>query len=191
MIRCGGVNRKEIEEAGAILKIKIKNKIKIERLKEIEYYLGEMNKSSSKKATKQVCLEKKTTNVLPAGKYFVGDPAYFLHDSINDALLDAGSGHYSLPDGRGFILYNVSKNSYLTTEKNSYSVDSGLFGLISFDLGDFNKYTGDGTFHTFSNPVSFIVSPSGSFLLTDGELNLEFEQCDSCFSEDEGYDSCG
>jgi len=150
-----------------------------------------MNKSTSKKATKQVCLEKKTTNVLSAGKYFVGDPKYFLHDSINSLLPTIGSGHYAVPDGRGFILYDVSKNSYLTTDKSSYSVESGLFGIISCDFGDYDKYTGDGTFHTFPNNVSLMYSHNGTFVLKSGDITVEFDQCDRSFTDDEGYDSCG
>jgi hypothetical protein len=99
-----------------------------------------------------VQLEKQKSNILPAGRYYIGDPAYFLHDAIVEKFFD--EGHYALPDGRGLILFKVEADSFITSEKMNYTVCSGLFGLISVDLGDKDKYTGDGTFHTFTSQVS-------------------------------------
>lgn len=149
-----------------------------------------MNKTtSSKKAPKiyHVHLEKMNTNVLPAGKYFIGDPAYFLHDSI--AGQEFEPGHYALPDGRGFILHDVRANAFIGTDKQSYSVESGRFGIISVELGDYDKYTGDGTFHEFKKPVTFSYDKDMFVLGADSEML--FEVYEQAFSEDEGYDSCG
>ena len=141
-----------------------------------------------KKAPTQVYVGKMMPNTLPAGKYFVGDPVYFLNDSNSEDLAD--SGNCLLPNRCGFILHNISKGAFVASDKKTYSVESGMFGLIAVELGDYAKYTGDGSFHTFSNPVSLVFS-EGSFTLKCGEKTVKFEQYEDCLSADDGYDSCG
>ncbi len=135
-----------------------------------------------------VQLEKQKSNVLPAGRYYIGDPTYFLHDTIVEKFFEAG--HYALPDGRGLILFKVDADSFVTSDKQTYSVCSGLFGLISYDLGDKDKYTGDGTFHTFTSQVSMSFD-SNKFNIKSGDDTIQLEKCEACFSDDDGYDSCG
>ena len=146
----------------------------------------------SKKAPKiySVQMEKQKSYVLPAGQYYIGDPMYFLHDAIVEKTFD--QGHYALPDGRGFILFKVDADSFITSEKVTYSVGSGWFGLISLDLGDMAKYTGDGTFHTFTSQVSMTLNQDKFHIACNDKL-LELEKCEPCFSDadGDGYDSCG
>jgi len=146
----------------------------------------------SKKAPKiySVQMEKQKSYVLPAGQYYIGDPMYFLHDAIVEKTYD--QGHYALPDGRGVILFKVKTDSIIISGKQTYSVGSGWFGIISYDLGDKEKYTGDGTFHTFANPVS-MIQEDGKFHIRCNDKNIELESCDAYFSDadGDGYDSCG
>ena len=145
----------------------------------------------SKKTPKiySVQMEKQKSYVLPAGQYYIGDPMYFLHDCIVEKTLD--QGHYALPDGRGFILFKVEGDSLISSGKQTYSVGSGWFGIISLDLGDKDKYTGDGTFHTFVSQVSMTFD-QGKFHIKSNDKTVVLEKCDACFSDDgDGYDSCG
>ena len=125
---------------------------------------------------------------MPAGRYFIGDPEYFLHGSIAENTFEPG--HYALPDGRGFILHDVSPDCFMVSEKATYTVSSGRFGIISVDLGDKDKYTGDGSFHEFSSPVTLTYDRT-TFTVESSGLKKEFEKIDATYSDDEGYDSCG
>lgn len=153
-----------------------------------------MNKSCSKKSAKSISFVKNNTNVLPPGNYFVGDPCYFLNDLIYKNLWVDGfrkePGHYSLPDGRGFIVItNVLDSGLISSDSKTYSIESGNFGIFSVDLGDDSKYTGDGTFYSFSVPVSFNYK-NGVFTMKNG-LNIITFEAYEYFSDEGGYDSVG
>ena len=152
-----------------------------------------MNRSCPKKSAKQICFVKNNTNVLPPGNYFVGDPCYFMNDLIYDSVWVDGfhkaPGHYSLPDGRGFIITNISENGLSSSDLKTYSIDSGNFGIFSVDLGDYSKYTGNGTFYSFSLPVSFNYK-NGTLTMKQGNSVVTFESYEH-FSDDGGYDSVG
>jgi len=154
---------------------------------------AEMNKSCSKKITKVVSFVKNNSYVLPPGNYFIGDPCYFLNDYIYNNVwansFECEAGHYSLPDGRGFVIMNLPDMSIVNSDDDKYSIDSGSFGIFSVQLGDKNKFTGDGTFHTFHSPVSFNYK-NGFIELHCGSKTLTFESYD-CLSDDDGYDSVG
>ena len=150
-----------------------------------------MNKSCSKKSVKSISFVKNNTNVLPPGNYFVGDPCYFMNDFIYKSVWVDGfhkePGHYSLPDGRGFIILNLLETSLTSSDSKTYSVESGNFGIFSVDFGDNSKYTGDGTFYSFSLPVSFNYK-NGEIVMKQGNSSISFEPCEY-FSDDGGYDS--
>jgi hypothetical protein len=79
--------------------------------------------------------------VIPPGKYYLCDPCYIITD-VNAwveflktcAEEDSGrfSGHYEpLLDGTKLLVFDTSGDgSYNDQHGNSYSVDSGLLGLI-------------------------------------------------------------
>jgi hypothetical protein len=162
------------------------NSKKLKHTHTVKLYWGKMIRSKKAPKIYSVQLEKQKSNVLPAGRYFIGDPAYFLHDAIK--FFD--QGHYALPDGRGLILFKVAADSFITSEKQTYSIFSGWFGIISYDLGDKDKYTGDGTFHNFTSQVSMTFDKD-KFNIKCDDFAIDLEQCEACFSDDEGYDSCG
>ena len=146
-----------------------------------------MNKTCSNKAKKvySVSFSKKNTNTLPAGRYFIGDPCYFINDYINELEL---CGNYELPSGHGFIVETGLFCCAFNSKKATYSVESGKFGIISVELGDSRKHTGDGTFHTFDEPVEFIFS-DGAFLLLSGSTRITFDHEFDSFSDNDGCDS--
>ena len=144
-----------------------------------------MSKSCSKKISKSVNFVKNNTYVLVPGNYFIGDPSYFL----NDCVWSGEPGHYSLADGRGFIVMNSCYSALVNSKNDKYTIESGYFGIFAVDFGDISKFTGDGTFHTFRNPVSFTYK-NGEFELKCGSKTLTFEPYEY-YSDDDGYDSVG
>ena len=150
-----------------------------------------MNTTRQKKVPKiySVSLEKKKTYTLPAGKYFIGDPSYFLQPSISQSLVE---GHYALPDGRGFILVSANNGWCKCLNGDLYGVESGLIGICSFEIGDMNNFTGDGTFHTFSSEVTTELAEDGIFRIKSGDYTIDIDtNTEYSVSDDGGYDSCG
>jgi hypothetical protein len=142
-----------------------------------------MNRTIQKTSamTHTAVLEKKTTNVLPAGKYFIGDLSYFLPSTYWK------SGHYAIPDGRGFISFRVSSGLW-SADRTSYTAESKNFGICSYELGDKSLWTGDGTFHTFVEPVSVAVDDD-SICFSSGTKGFTLTYMGNMPSDDEGYDS--
>ena len=150
-----------------------------------------MNTTRHKKVPKiySVSLEKKKTYTLPAGKYFVGDPSYFLQPSISNSL---AAGHYALPDGRGFILVSSDNGWCRGSNGGLYGVESGLIGICSYEIGDYSNFTGDGTFHTFSSEISTELMKDGVLRIKSGDFTLDLDTNSEYYhSDDDGYDSCG
>ena len=78
---------------------------------------------------------------MPAGKYYVGDLCYVLHDSW-DQFCDITiqhpkvlNGEFSFKDGRRFATYCTKwgDGSYEDQFGRDYSVDAGLIGCISIE----------------------------------------------------------
>jgi hypothetical protein len=133
-----------------------------------------------------VNLERRKTFVLPAGKYFIGDPTYFLHKSLTENLV---AGHFALPDGRGFIAAASEAGILTASNGEVYGVESGLIGICSYDIGDMANFTGDGSFHVFDSDVKAELDDS-YMKLSSGNWSLEIELNEGpVFSDDDGYDS--
>jgi hypothetical protein len=149
-----------------------------------------MSLTRQKRATNiyTVSLEKKTTYLLPPGEYFVGDPTYFIHDTISSTIK---SGHYALPDGRGFISLKAENGVWRGSNNAFYGVESGLFGIYAVDFGDMRNYTGDGTFHTSKSDVKVDIISGGGMFINASDWSLEINMSDEPYvsHDDEGYDS--
>ena len=127
--------------------------------------------------------------MLPAGKFFIGDPTYFLQPSISKSLVE---GHYALPDGRGFILVSADNGWCKGSNGELYGVESGLIGICSFEIGDMNNFTGDGSFHTFNSEVTTELLGGKILRIKSGDYTIDIDtNTDYCVSDDGGYDSCG
>lgn len=78
---------------------------------------------------------------MPAGKYYVGDLCYVMHEEWDEvcSLFFAGrtdhgcnQGEFNLKDGRRFVSYNTAwgDGTYCDQFGNRYGVDAGLIGCI-------------------------------------------------------------
>ena len=79
--------------------------------------------------------------MMKAGKYYIGDLAYVLHDRWDEfcALTCSGNrvldGEFNLKDGTRFATFTTrwGDGTYQDGDGNSYPVDAGLIGCIAID----------------------------------------------------------
>lgn len=87
---------------------------------------------------------------MPAGKYYVGDLCYVMHDEWNevcdlifpDRISGALDGEFTLADGRRFAIYSTAygDGTYRSSEGTYHAVDSGSIGcILESDIKD-NTY---------------------------------------------------
>jgi hypothetical protein len=87
---------------------------------------------------------------MPAGKYYVGDLCYVMHESWDEVCglffkgrTDHGcnEGEFTLKDGRRFVSYNTKwgDGAYYDQNSNEYGVDAGLIGCLRLDDIDFTN----------------------------------------------------
>lgn len=77
-------------------------------------------------------------NVMPAGRYYVGDLCYVMHDvwdEFCDITIDDRTcldGVFTLKDGRRFATFGTAYGDgyYMDNDRRGYSVDAGLIGCI-------------------------------------------------------------
>ena len=98
---------------------------------------------------------------MPAGKYWVGDLCYVMHESWDEVCglffdgrddMGCNEGEFTLKDGRRFVSYNTKwgDGGYLDQFGNEYSVDAGLIGCIrveDIDMTNGENHLGGG--HVF------------------------------------------
>ncbi len=140
---------------------------------------------------------------MPAGKYYIGDLCYVMHDAWTevcrlffpaDAPPKGVEGEFTLKDGRRFASFATAygDGEYLSSINTSHSVDSGSIGCIRVeDIRD-NEYTPEflaklGAFVEFDQP--FEVS-NDQGMLTFGHVQIETaggydEEEEDYFSEEE------
>lgn len=87
---------------------------------------------------------------MPAGKYWVGDLCYVMHDEWDEVcgLMFQGrddggcnEGEFNLKDGRRFVSYNTryGDGEYFDEQGRAYGVDAGLIGCIAVKDIDFDN----------------------------------------------------
>lgn len=98
--------------------------------------------------------------MLPAGKYYIGDLCYVMHEEWDEVCglffkgrTDHGcnQGEFMLKDGRRFACYNTrwGDGTYFDQDRNRYPVDAGCIGCIlvsDISPGDHNDVK-SGTVH--------------------------------------------
>ena len=103
---------------------------------------------------------------MPAGRYYVGDLCYVMHEVWDEVCglffhgrNDHGcnEGEFNLKDGRRFVSFNTKygDGQYYDNMGNAYGVDAGLIGCISvFDIDGFctENGTSGGNIIDFKEP---------------------------------------
>ena len=80
----------------------------------------------------------KAEDVMPAGRYYVGDLCYVIDDAWSEVcdLMFAGKGNnegqFTLKDGRKFVIYGTrwGDGTYDSNVGTQHSVDAGVIGAI-------------------------------------------------------------
>ena len=124
-----------------------------------------------------------TTNksyILPAGRYFIGDICYALSDCI---IHEIWGEKFNFIDG----LYTHQKGTFVMgramyghgdypgTDGRLYAVDSGIVGMVSWDLVDLKdekQLCKLGSVHEFSEIVYFCNAKEGRFVISSGKVKL-------------------
>lgn len=124
--------------------------------------------------------------MFPAGKYYVGDLCYVMHDEWDEVcgLFFKGrddhgcnEGVFNLKDGRRFASFNTKygDGSYFDQFGNEYGVDAGLIGCIALndiDLKADGNFTSGGQIIEFKH--DFVVSGNQGLSRRDwdGVINI-------------------
>ena len=102
---------------------------------------------------------------MPAGKYYVGDLCYVMHNEWDECCdlffkgrTDHGcnEGEFNLKDGRRFVSYSTKYGDgcYVDQYGKQYGVDAGLIGCIKLDdieLNESNNFTTGGQIVEFEH----------------------------------------
>jgi len=124
--------------------------------------------------------------MLPAGKYYVGDLCYVMHDEWDEVcgLFFKGrddhgcnEGEFQLKDGRRFASINTKfgDGGYRDQFGNEYGVDAGLIGCIALtdiELNNKGNFTNGGQIIEFSNSFTAYGSLGQSRLDWDGDIRI-------------------
>jgi hypothetical protein len=127
----------------------------------------------------------------PAGKYYIGDLLYVMHDAWHEICLDHDEHNGTLrelKDGRQFWFDNVSYAdgaSFCDLEGNEYCVSSGSIGIIASDdiLYHPENHTDLGNDLVEFDESFEVFCDDGVFHFGDIVINTDDEDC-----YDEEYD---
>jgi len=115
-------------------------------------------------------------NMMPAGKYYVGDLCYVLDELWDEVCENLSEGEHKLSDGRKYVWYHTKYGDGMYTSNigTNHPVDAGLIGCI--ELGDEVSEDYDfGAIVEFKNPFKHgsdedgniwfghVLIPTGSF----------------------------
>lgn len=114
-------------------------------------------------------------NTMPAGRYYVGDLCYVMHDAWTEAVdlmfpsaaegFKSVEGVLTLKDGRQFAIFSTSygDGTYFDQQGNDYPVDAGSIGCIRVeDIKDDTADIGLGNVIDFDQ--DFVVESDGENL---------------------------
>ena len=132
--------------------------------------------------------------MMPAGKYYIGDLCYVMHEEWDQVcgLFFSGrndhgcnEGEFNLKDGRRFASFNTKwgDGSYEDQFGNLYGVDAGLIGCIKLEDIDMKcgeNFTRGGNLVEFSNPFECSYQ--------DGVIVFGHVRIDTDPSNSESYD---
>lgn len=104
------------------------------------------------------CFNKKTSVVLPAGEYYIGDLCYALKHNLYDTVFGPRYelGHYwTFRPNEAFMVGGyIDDGSYRGSDRKVFEVDAGIIGIASMATLDPAKapYSG-GHMYTFKSPI--------------------------------------
>ena len=138
--------------------------------------------------------------MFPAGKYYVGDLCYVMHEGWDEVcgLFFKGrddhgcnEGVFELRDGRRFASFNTKfgDGCYFDQFGNEYGVDAGLIGCIAMNDIDLNadgNFTSGGQIIEFKN--DFTVSGSQGLSRRDWDGVITIGHIVIKTEEEEYYD---
>jgi hypothetical protein len=135
--------------------------------------------------------------MLPAGKYYVGDLCYVMHEEWDEVCglffkgrTDHGcnQGEFMLKDGRRFACYNTrwGDGSYFDEARNRYPVDAGCIGciLVSDISPSDNNDVKNGAVHDMERDFN---SSTEEGVLTFGHVVINTDYDDGYDLEEEEY----
>lgn len=128
---------------------------------------------------------------MPAGRYYVGDLCYVMHD-VWDEVCDlmfphdnvCSYGKFKLKDGREFAVYSTAygDGTYFDNSGREYWVDAGVIGCIfESDIRDPNPSNG-GNYIDFSE--EFETGEDGG-MIWFGDVFIDTVGSDDDYYEDE------
>ena len=132
---------------------------------------------------------------MPAGKYYVGDLCYVMHDEWDECceLFFAGrsdhgcnTGEFNLKDGRRFAIYSTAFGDgyYPTNCGANLGVDAGSIGCVrveDIDTKNPDNNTSLGHIYRFEN--DFEVETDGR-VLTFGDVRIDTDPYADDYDED-------
>lgn len=127
-------------------------------------------------------------NKMPAGKYWVGDLCYVMHDEWDefcDVTIDGNrclNGVFTLKDGRKFASFGTAYGDgyYKDNVGRGYGVDAGLIGCILLkDIDQVNSDNDISLGHVVDFPLDFEVTEHGGLIMIgDVSIYTGDEDCD-------------
>lgn len=129
--------------------------------------------------------------MIPAGEYYIGDPCYVFSEADWDTICRQDSKNVHEIHGKKFADASTGGDgSFLDTNGNSYSVDSGSLGVVPIDLV-FNQEDAlrQGRIVVFETPVLFKYIEDELLVIGDIVFNLDEVELDEEYVKDvEGFD---
>ena len=129
--------------------------------------------------------------MLPAGKYYIGDLCYVMHEEWDEVCglffkgrTDHGcnQGEFMLKDGRRFACYNTrwGDGTYFDAAGNRYPVDAGCIGciLVSDITPSENNNVGSGNVHEMQRDFNTSTEDS---MLTFGHVVIDTDYDDEFY----------
>ena len=131
--------------------------------------------------------------MMRAGKYYIGDLGYVLHERWDEfcALTISGNtvldGEFNLADGTRIATYTTrwGDGNYFDQEGKSYDVDAGLIGCVrieDIDLTNPDNFLAGGRVVEFAN--DFTTFSAGG-VITIGNIVIDTDVADEEFEEEE------
>ena len=129
---------------------------------------------------------------MPAGKYYVGDLCYVMHDEWDEFCSLTINGHnvldgeFNLKDGRRFATYTTKygDGNYFDQDGKSYDVDAGLIGCVALEdinFDDKSNFVAGGRVVEFTK--DFTTFSAGG-VITIGNISIDtdpVEEEEECY----------